>query len=174
MFHHQTLVALLALISDPVLAETSNLAFKPAGPGLYEFDTGPLQGRLKLDGTYQGLYPLSDAASQMELVHAPGIFSFYRVFSGNTRFGNAARDWPTKTQLLADGAVEVHWLAAQEHPLAITAVYRWKTPDTLDLEMAVTPDRDLPRFEFFLSSYEIPLRVLFGRFTSRSLQPLAA
>ena len=32
--------------------------------------------------------------SGLFLVHPPGIFSFYRVFSGATRFGNAARDWP--------------------------------------------------------------------------------
>lgn len=82
MFHHQFVVTLLALIAGPVLAEASDLAFKPAGPGLYEFDTGPFRGRLKLDGSYQGLYPLTDTTSQTELVHPPGIFSFYRVFSG--------------------------------------------------------------------------------------------
>jgi len=153
VFHRQPLVVLLALITTPVLADPPDLAFMPAGPGLYRFDTGPLQGRLKLDGKYQGLYPLVDSGSKMELVHPPGIFSFYRVFSGNTRFGNAARDWPTATKLLVDGAVEVHWPAAQEHPLAMTAVYRWKASDTLDLEIAVTPERDLPRFELFMSSY---------------------
>jgi hypothetical protein len=153
VFHHQTLVVLLALIATPVLADPPDLAFKPGTPGLYLFDTGLLQGTLKLDGKFQGLYPLVDTTSQLELVHPPGIFSFYRVFSGNTRFGNAARDWPTETRLLADGAVEAHWPAAIEHPLAMTAAYRWTTADTLDLEIAVTPDRDLPRFELFMSSY---------------------
>ena len=153
MFHRQSLAVVLALIATPVSADPPNLAFKPAGPGLYPFDTGPLQGTLKLDGKYQGLYPLVDSASKMELVHGPGIFSFYRVFSGNTRFGNAARDWPTTTKVLADGAVEVHWPAAAEHPLAMTAVYRWKAADTLDLEIAVTPERGLPKFELFMSSY---------------------
>lgn len=153
MFHLETVFALLALNASPVPADPPSLAFKPAGPGVYQFLTGPLQGKLKLDGAYQGLYPLVDTASQMELVHPPGVFSFYRVFSGTTRFGDAARDWPTKSQVLADGAVEVHWPAAPEHPLAMTGVYRWKASDTLDLEMVVTPERDLPRFELFMSSY---------------------
>jgi len=153
MFHRTILIALLVLIVSPLAAAGPDLAFKPAGEGLYDFNTGTFKGRLKLDGKYQGLYPLVDVASGMELVHPPGIFSFYRVFSGNTRFGSTARDWPTTSKLLADGAVEVRWPAAAEHPLEITAVYRWPAADTLDLETAVTPQRDMPRFELFMSSY---------------------
>lgn len=144
---------LLAFAATPLLADPPSLAFKPAGPGLYDFDTGAFQGRLKVDGKYQGLYPMLHAESKMELIHAPGIFSFYRVFERSKRYGECARDWPTLTKPLADGAVEVRWPAAAEHPLEITGVYRWKTPDTLDLEIAVEPQRDMPRFELFLSSY---------------------
>ncbi len=153
MARRHTLLAAFLFAASPVLAGPPNLAFKPAGQGLYDFDTGTFRGRLKVDGKYQGIYPIVDCDSKMELVHPPGIFSFYRVFSGSTRFGNAARDWPTQTKLLADGAVEVHWPAASEHPLAMTAVYRWQAADTLDLEIAVKPQHDMPRFELFMSSY---------------------
>ena len=129
------------------------MAFKPAGEGLFEFDTGVLKGRLKLDGKYQGVYPLVDVASGTELVHPPGVFSFYRVLSPNQRYGKSARDWPTQPRLLSDGAVEVRWAPAEEHPLKMTAVYRWTAPDTLDLEIVVKPQHDMPRFELFMSSY---------------------
>jgi hypothetical protein len=145
--------ALLAVAATPVVADPPNLGFKPAGPGLYDFDTGVFQGRLKVDGKYQGIYPMVHADSKMELVHAPGIFSFYRVFERSKRHGECARDWPTQTKLLNDGAVEVRWPAAADHPLEMTGVCRWNTPDTLDLEITVKPERDMPRFELFMSSY---------------------
>lgn len=146
-------ILLLTLAAATASAAEPKLAFRPAGPGLYQFDTGQFHGTLKLDGKFQGLYPLFDSATGAELTRAPGVFSPYRVFTGSTRFGNAARDWPTQTRLLADGAVEARWAAAKEHPLAIAAVYRWTAPGTLDTTWTVQPDRDLPGFELFLSSY---------------------
>jgi hypothetical protein len=153
MVRRDTLLVAFLVAATPVLADPPNLAFKPAGQGLYDFDTGTLGGRLKVDGKYQGIYPMVDCDSKMELVHPPGIFSFYRVFERSKRWGQSARDWPTLPKLLADGAVEVRWPAAAEHPLEIVGVYRWKAADTIDLEIAVKPEHDMPRFELFMSSY---------------------
>ena len=147
---------LLSLLLFPAGAQTfadsPNLAFKPAGKGLFEFDTGVLKGRLKMDGKSQGIHPLIDVATGEQLVSVTGVFSPYRVFTTNRRYGNAARDWPTQSKLLADGAVEVHW-TSQEYPFELTAVYRWQTPDTLDLEITVRPSQPMPDFELFMSSY---------------------
>lgn len=148
-----TMILLVLLTTNLTSADPPNLAFKPAGEGFFEFDTGLLKGRLKLDGKYQGLYPLIDIETGTELVHAPGAFSFYRVLTTNHRYGKSARDWPTQTKLLSNGAVEVRWAPAEEHPLAMTGVYRWTAPDTLDLDIAVTPRQDMPHFELFMSSY---------------------
>jgi len=147
------LFSLLLAAGTRLFADSPDLAFKSAGEGLFEFDTGELKGRLKLDGKYQGVYPLVDVATGSELVHAPGVFSFYRVMTTNRRYGKSARDWPTQPRLLPDGAVEVRWAPADEHPLEMTAVYRWTAPDTLDLEIVVRPQHDMPRFELFMSSY---------------------
>jgi hypothetical protein len=147
------LIPLLLLAAAPAFADSPDLAFKPAGDGLFEFDTGALRGRLKVDSKYQGLYPLVDAVTGEELTNPPGVFSFYRVFTAKKRYGNAARDWATQANLLADGAVEVRWPPAEQHPLEITAVYRWTARDTLDLRIAVRPERDMPNFELFMSSY---------------------
>jgi hypothetical protein len=144
---------LVVFSSTAIRAESPNLAFQPAGEGYYEFDTGVLKGQLKLDGKYQGLYPLVHVPSGTQLVHPPGVFSFYRALTTNHRYGNAARDWPTTTKRLPDGAVEVRWAAAEEHPLEMTAVYRWTAADTLDLEATVSPQQDMAQFELFMSSY---------------------
>ena len=146
--------ASLLLFSGTLLsAEDTPLAFKPSGEGLFEFATGKLQGRLKVDGKYQGLYPLIDSVSGEDLTNPPGVFSYYRVFSSGRRYGDAARDWPTHARLLADGAVEVVWPAAEEHPLEITAVYRWTAADTLDVTTTVRPKSKLPALELFVSNY---------------------
>ncbi len=147
------LPVVLALAVSATRADSPQLAFRPAGNGLFEFDTGVLKGRLKLDGKSQGLYPLVHVPSGTELVHPPGVFSFYRVLTTNHRYGKGARDWPTVPKLLPDGAVEVYWPSAEGHPLEMTGVYRWTDPVTLDLEITVTPERHMPRFELFLSSY---------------------
>ncbi len=147
------LISTLFLAGTSASAEPPNLAFTAAGEGLYDFDTGVLEGRLKLGGKYQGLYPLIDVKTGTELVHPPGVFSFYRVLTTNRRYGKSARDWPTQTKLLSDGAVEVYWPGTDEHPLEMTGVYRWTAPDTLDLQTTVKPQHNMPDFELFMSSY---------------------
>ena len=144
---------LIPLTFTPAFGDSPDLTFKPADDGYYDFDTGLLKGQLKLDGKYQGLYPLIDVKTGTELVHPPGVFSFYRVLTTNRRYGKSVRDWPTQTKLLSDGAVEVRWPPADEHPLEIIAIYRWTAPDTLDLETTVKPQHDMPDFELFMSSY---------------------
>ena len=147
------LSSILMFATTYACADPPNLAFRPAGEGLYEFNTGVLSGRLKLDGKFQGLYPLIDTATGTDLTPPPGVFSLYRVFTTNRRYGDAARDWPTETRRLEHGGVEVRWPAAEEHPLEMTAVYRWTAPDTLDLQIAVKPQQAMPSFELFISSY---------------------
>ena len=153
MTNAMILSLLVSFAAVSLAADEPQAAFRAAGIGLFEFDTGPLRGQFKLDGRYQGVYPIVDAASQRDLTMPPGVFSPYRVFSTGRRYGDAARDWPTQPRIRDDGAIEVHWPAAEEHPVAFTAVYRWTHPDTLDLELTATPEIDLPAFELFLSSY---------------------
>jgi len=146
----------LAIALGAATAGAAELAFKPAEPGFYAFDTGVLRGKLRLDGRSQGIASLVHVATGKEIAFGgdhPGIFSPYRVFSTDTRYGHAARDWPAEPKLLEDGAVSVRWPAAEDHPLEITGVYRWSAPDTLDLELTVRPRIAMPRFELFLSSY---------------------
>jgi inhibitor of cysteine peptidase len=161
--------ARLAILSAIVLGSTSraadppDLAFQPAEEaGFYRFDTGVLRGRVRLNGRSQGITELVHVPSGAFVAAGgglPGLFSYYRVLSTDRRYGKAVRDWPTETGILPDGAMEVFWPAGEEHPLEITAVYRWSRPDSLDVVTVVKPLQDMPRFEIFVSSYyEKPFR----------------
>ena len=138
-------------------AGSPDLAFKPdLEKDFVRFDTGALRGRMRLNGTSQGMVELIHKATAMAIAQGgglPGVLSFYRIFSTGTRYGHAARDWTTVHHLNPDGSLRVRWPAAPEHPLEITAMFRWTAPDTLDLETTVQPERDMPQFELFLSSY---------------------
>ncbi len=151
--------ALFFLIATSAGAAPPDLAFKPAGTGHYAFDTGALRGKIRTGGGSQGIVELVHVASGVEVAHGgglPGIFSYYRVFSTDARHGDAARDWPTATRLLPDGALEISFPPAPQHPLEMTAVYRWSRPETLDVQTVVRPQKDMPGFEVFLSSYFSP------------------
>lgn len=152
-----TLITLALLAGTASAADSPNLAFKPdEQKEFYRFDTGVLRGTVRLNGKAQGIIGLIHAKSGVAVAQGgglPGIFSFYRIFSTDTRYGHAARDWPTENRILADGSLEAHWPPAEDHPLEITALYRWSAPNTLDLETTVKPQKAMPRFELFLSSY---------------------
>jgi hypothetical protein len=146
----------LLLFVSVSLAGPPRLAFESAGPGHYGFDTGAVRGKIRTSGGSQGILELVHAASGVAVAQGgglPGIFSYYRVFSTDTRYGDAVRDWPTKTRLLPDGALEVLWPPAEKHPVEITAVFRWRHPEVLDLQTVVRPQKEMPGFEVFLSSY---------------------
>jgi hypothetical protein len=135
----------------------ADLAFRTAEEeGFYAFDTGVLRGKVRLGGKSQGITEVVHVPSGVAVAaggRLPGLVSYYRIFKTNTRYGSAARDWPTETKVLPDGALEAFWSAAEGHPLEITAVHRFRRPDTLDVETTVKPLEDMPAFEAFLSSY---------------------
>ncbi|UCE46250.1 MAG: hypothetical protein JSW47_11565, partial [Phycisphaerales bacterium] len=109
----------------------AGLAFVSSTDEEYRFDTGALRGTLRSGGRSFGLSALIHVPSGIRLDGAQyGIFSHYRVFTTNQRYGHAAWDWPSQSRLLADGAVRVHWPADDDHPFELCAVYRWRTPNT--------------------------------------------
>jgi hypothetical protein len=155
MLQHAIRSLPLTLLAVTLFAAEPDLAFRPAQQaGFYDFDTGLLRGKMRWNGKNQGIYELTHVESGVQVAQ-PGLTLIcpYRVFSSATRYGDAARDWPTQSKVRDDGALEVVWPAAESHPLKIMAVYRWRSADTLDMETTVTPERNMPRFEVFLASY---------------------
>ncbi len=129
------------------------LGFVPNDKGEYTFDTGVLRGTLRQGGKSLGLAPLIHVPTGARLDRSMGILSFYRVFTTGKRYGAGAWDWPSTAKLLPDGAVQVTWPEAADRPLEMGALYRWKDPQTIDLETTVTARKDLSGFESFLAAY---------------------
>ena len=136
----------------PAGATDAKLAFTVAGKE-YTFNTGVLRGTLREGGKSKGLRPVFDVASGASLAASLGIMSPYRLLTADARFGTAAWDWASEARLLPDGAVEVRWSPDAQHPLEMTAVYRWSAPNVLDFTATVKPQQDLRKFELFLASY---------------------
>ncbi len=151
-----TMAAILAALTGRYsLAEdrpSPKLAFT-RGASKSFFDTGVLKGLLGAGGKSLGLQPVTHVASDVQMAGAFGILSPYRLLTSDARFGTAAWDWASKSELTPDGAVRVHWSPDKEHPLELTGVYRWAAGDALDLELTVKPQRELRQFELFLASY---------------------
>lgn len=158
---HRTTQALTPLFltlmaAVPSFSQTPNLAFKQVSDGLYAFNTGVLGGRLHADKEAEGLAPVFESPTGVELTHGkgfPGFLSYYRIFSKGTRYGESARSAPKTSRLLEDGGVEITWHAREECPVDLTATYHCSATDTIDLDTQATPRIDMPGFEVFLSSY---------------------
>lgn len=142
------------VVAVAATVSAAELAFKPAGKdGLFDFNTGACKGQMRADKASQGFDSFVDVASGAQLVHAPGLLSYYRLLSRDKRWGEDFRSWPKSARVLEDGALEVFWPPAADHPVELKATYRWKAPDTLDLETVLRPEPDMADVEVFLSSY---------------------
>lgn len=151
-------VFLVAWVVAAVQAEGPPFAFQAVEKGYSAFDTGVLRGKMKLDGTYQGIASLVYVPTGMELLKPPGVLSYYRVLTTGFRYGThghsgAVRDWPLVARVVDGGALEVRFPPAADHPMELTGTFRWRSADTLDLETTIKTPAALPRLEIFLSSY---------------------
>jgi hypothetical protein len=142
---------LVALAGTVPMAHAA-ISFSQAGANEFAFDTGILRGKLRADGKSSGLSSVVHLPSGTRLDRSMGLFSHYRVFSANKRYGTATWDWPSEARL-TDGDVEVRWPAAAERPFELRALYHWSGPNTLDLTTSIEAKADLKGFESFLASY---------------------
>lgn len=149
------LVIITGLIGTTVLAQTPELSFRAAGDGVFAFDTGQVRGRLRADAKSEGITSLVDIKTGVEIAKGDilGMFNYYRLLTPGRRFGESAWTASKTARLLADGGVEVRWPPQDDWPLEMTATFRWRTPNAIDVESVVTPQRDLPKFELFVGSY---------------------
>lgn len=145
------LLLIVALLSLPAAA--ASLKFSAGSSNEFTFDTGTLKGNLRAEGKSKGLTSVVHLPTGLRLDRSMGLFGHYRVFTANHRFGTAAWDWPSEAKLGTDGSVQVRWPATAERPFELGAVYRWATPNTLDLETTVQAKTNLAKFESFLASY---------------------
>jgi len=151
-------VLLIAGLPAALHAASPPFAFQPAEKGYYSFDTGVLRGKMRVDGTYQGIASMTYVPTGMELLKPPGVMSYYRVLTTGFRYGThgrtgAVRDWPPVARLVDGGALEIRFPPAADHPMEVTGTFRWQSADTLDVETTIKTPAALPRLELFLSNY---------------------
>ncbi len=153
MFRTGALVAMMICTPCAASGTADKLRFSSPVEGQYVFDTGVLRGELRQAERTIGLTSLVHVPSGTRLDGTYGIFSYYRVFTTNKRYGHAAWEWPCASKLLPDGTVQIFWPADANRPIEMSATYRLSGPNTIDLETAVKAQQDLPQFEVFLASY---------------------
>ena len=153
-----TLSVLAWLLPASVHAQTeARLSFVPADHETFEFDTGTLRGRLRTPQLAFGLHGLQYVPSGQNLAGGHGVMNVYRVFSDGQRYATGAWDWPSHAKRLDDGSVTVECVADASRPFMLRGSYRWNDPTTMDLEIEVTPEKELHGFEVFLASYFDPV-----------------
>lgn len=130
----------------------TGLRFEAAGAE-FRFDTGELRGVLRGGGRPTGLTELVDIATGTNLAGRNGVLGFYRLLDSDTRYPDGWSWTGGAARVLSDGAVEAICPADAAHPFDLRAVYRWRTPSTLDLETTLTARRGLRRMEVFVASY---------------------
>jgi type 1 glutamine amidotransferase len=134
-------------------AAAGRLAFEADAKGGFDFRTPLLTGKLRSGGKSLGLLPLAAADTRENIAGKFGLFSLYRIFSANTRYGNATWDRRSTATLLPDGSVQLRWPAESGFPFELSAEYAWAAAGTLDLKVTVKAEQELPRFEVYLASY---------------------
>lgn len=146
------IVSLTALAGGSPADEKKALRFEASGAE-FRFDTGELRGVLRGGGRPAGLTELVDRASGAKVAGPHGILGYYRLLDADRRYVDGWSWTGSVARLLSDGAVEATWPADAGHPFDLRAVYRWRSPRTLDLETTVTARQALRKFELFLASY---------------------
>lgn len=154
MMQGALVIAAAIVIGNPAIGQDKSpkAVFVANDKGEYPFDTGVLRGTLRQGGKSQGLSSVIHVPTGARLDRSMGLLSYYRVFTTGRRYGVGAWDWPSTAKLLADGAVQVTWPAA-DRPFEMACLYRWKDPQTIDVETTVTAQKEGSGFESFLASY---------------------
>jgi hypothetical protein len=135
------------------VAQDQPLKFQLSSDKHIRFDTGIVRGRLQKENLSFGLHDMEDCATGQSICGMYGLFNVYRVFSDGVRYGSAGWSWPSEVTMNADGTVSIRSPAQSDRPFELLATYSLVAPDTIDLELTVTPQRDLHAFEVFLASY---------------------
>lgn len=148
------IAGILLLLASPQNSLCENLVFTQGEEaGTYKFDTGIVRGIFNGEKNSQGFISLIHNATDKELAHTPGLLSFYRLLSANTRWPTDFRDRNRTAQLTDQGALLIHWPSEEGSPVQVSAIFNWRSPDTLDLGIEMIPSIDLRDGELFLSSY---------------------
>jgi hypothetical protein len=147
------LCRLLWAAVPPAAPAEAKLAFTEDPAGNLVFDTGVVKGSVKKEGLSDALKSVTYLEPQVPIDQGHGLLTPYRFLTPTKRYGVGSWEWQRRGRLLDDGSIALRWDAADERPFVVTAVYRWRSADTLDMTVYFKPHVDLEKFELFIGSY---------------------
>lgn len=121
----------------------------------WHFETEELQGFLLPEGQRHGVKTLVHKPTGVEVVHPKyDLLNLFLLFSTNHCMGTARENERT---ISAEGdTVKVQWEATDKHKARLTALYRVREPNMIDLTVTVKSSWPYPAYEVFLSNYYPP------------------
>jgi len=119
---------------------------------VFRFQTGEIQGDIRLDGAYHGVTRLVDRRTGKQLIDPRySALNLFKLMSTNQAMG-MPRTMERKVQA-ASRWVEAKWPATEGHHGELTARYEVREPNAIDLTVTVRPAGAYSGYEAFMSSY---------------------
>ena len=136
----------------------------------FDFDTGQIQGTIRLDGSYHGVTRLIDKRSGRQVIDSRySALNLFKLMSVNL-----AMDQPRtmeRTTRISPRWVEVEWPATETHHAKITARYEVPEPNAVDVTVTVQSQGAYRGYELFMSSYFDKVMRPYVHLQSRSGEP---
>jgi len=146
------LTTVLLLVGTQAFADPPNLSLKPTEEGLFEFDTGQIQGTIRLDEAYHGVTRLVDKRTGTQVIDPRySALNLFKLMSVNQIMGQP-RSMERTTQISSDW-VEVKWPATDGHKGEITARYEVAAANAVDVTVTVQSQGSYRGYELFMSNY---------------------
>lgn len=146
------LTAFLLLAGTQAYADPPNLSLKPTDEGLFEFDTGQIQGTIRLDEAYHGVTRLVDKRTDRQVIDPRySALNLFKLMSVNQIMGQP-RSMERTTQVSSDW-VEVKWPATDGHKGEITARYEVVEANAIEVTLTVRSQGAYRDYELFMSNY---------------------
>jgi len=146
------LATVVLLVAAQTFADSPNLNLKPTDEGCFEFDTGQIQGTVRLDGAYHGVTRLVDKRTGAQVIDSRySALNLFKLMSVNQIMGQP-RSMERTTQVSSDW-VEVKWAATDGHKGEITARYAVAEANAVDVTVTVRSQGAYRGYELFMSNY---------------------
>ena len=125
------------------------------GEGIYEFDTGQLLCDIEPYGRYHGIKGLMHIDELVNIVSPSTAFLNAEYYQKPGYSKNLPRQITLErkvTHKLSGNTVTLHFPTESEFGLEMDLAYT-AYGDTVDMQMTISPTKDVPGFEIFFASY---------------------
>jgi len=146
------MLAVLLLVGKQTFGDPPDHSLKPTDEGGFEFDTGHIQGTIRLDGAYHGVARLVDKRTERQVIDSRySALNLFKLMSVNQIMGQPRH--MERTTQTSDNWVEVKWSATDGHKGEVTARYEVAETNAVDVTVTVRSQGAYRGYELFMSNY---------------------